>query len=101
MEHILQLEWDYTNKLRNLVEECSETYIKEYKDEIIEKTSDKLAERLIKTKAIKDMVNKAVSDLMNWGGYMTTKYVAYDGKEFDNPSDCKNYEKIFSKGKRK
>lgn len=59
------IEWDYTNKLRNLVEECSETYIKEYKDEIIEKTSDKLAERLIKTKAIKDMVNKAVLDLMN------------------------------------
>lgn len=24
---------------------------------------------------------------------MTTKYVAYDGKEFNNPSDCKNYEK--------
>lgn len=58
-------EWEYTNRLKNLVEECSETFIKEYKDEIIEKTSDKLSERLIKTKAIKDMVNKAVSDLMN------------------------------------
>lgn len=53
-------EWEYTNRLKNLVEECSETFIKEYKDEIIEKTSDKLSERLIKTKAIKDMVNKAV-----------------------------------------
>lgn len=58
-------EWEYTNRLKSLVEECSETFIKEYKDEIIEKTSDKLAERLIKTKAIKDVVNKAVSDLMN------------------------------------
>lgn len=48
------------NSLKNLVEECSETFIKEYKDEIIEKTSDKLSERLIKTKAINDMVNKAV-----------------------------------------
>ena len=54
-----QLEWDYTNKLRNLVKECSVAFIKEYKDEIIEKTSDKLAERLAKTKAIKGMVNKA------------------------------------------
>ena len=24
---------------------------------------------------------------------MTTKYVAYDGKEFDNSADCQNYEK--------
>lgn len=24
---------------------------------------------------------------------MTTKYVSYDDKEFDNPSDCENYEK--------
>lgn len=59
------IEWDYTNKLRNLVEECSETFIKEYKDEIIAKTSDKLAERLAKTKAIKDMMNKAMYDLMD------------------------------------
>lgn len=58
-------EWEYGNKLRSLIEECTESYIKEYKDVIIEKTSDKLAERLAKTKAIKDMVNKAVSDLMN------------------------------------
>lgn len=58
-------EWDYTNKLKWIVEENAEAFIKEYKDEIIEKTSDKLTERLIKTKAIKDMVNKAVSDLMN------------------------------------
>nr|DAV02248.1 MAG TPA: hypothetical protein [Caudoviricetes sp.] len=24
---------------------------------------------------------------------MTTKYIAYDGKEFDNPSNCKKYER--------
>ena len=24
---------------------------------------------------------------------MTTKYIAYDGKEFGNPSNCKKYER--------
>ena len=57
-------QWEYTNKIRILVEESTDKFLLEYKNEIIEVAASKLVEKLAKTKAVKDMVASALDDLM-------------------------------------
>ena len=56
--------FDYTSKLREIIETVTCEFLEANKDEIIEETSKKLVERLAKTKAVKDMVNSTINSLL-------------------------------------
>ena len=56
--------FDYTSKLREILETVTCEFLEANKDEIIEETYKKLVERLSKTKAVKDMVNRTINSLL-------------------------------------
>lgn len=56
--------YEYTERLKQIVEETTSEFLETNKDEIIEATACKLTERLMKTKAVKDMVNSTIKSLL-------------------------------------
>lgn len=56
--------YEYTTRLKQIVEETTSEFLETNRDEIIEATACKLTERLIKTKVVKDMVNNTINSLL-------------------------------------
>ena len=56
--------YEYTTRLKQIVEETTSEFLETNRDDIIEATACKLTERLIKTKVVKDMVNNTINSLL-------------------------------------
>lgn len=56
--------YDYTQKLKDIVNDNIQDFFEDNKDRIIEVTSDKLAEKLARTKAVKEAVSKSIEELL-------------------------------------
>ena len=56
--------YEYTTRLKQIVQETTSEFLETNRDEIIEATACKLTERLMKTKAVKDMVNSTINSLL-------------------------------------
>lgn len=56
--------YDYTHKIREMVNDNIQDFFKDNKDKIIEIASDKLAEKLARTKAVKEAVSKSIEELL-------------------------------------
>ena len=56
--------YEYTTRLKEIVQETTSEFLETNRDEIIEATACKLTERLMKTKAVKDMVNSTINSLL-------------------------------------
>lgn len=56
--------FEYTSKLKEIVETVAGEFLETNKEEIIEETAKKLVDRLAKTKAVKDMVNSTINSLL-------------------------------------
>lgn len=57
-------DFEYTEKLKAIIETVANEFLENNRDEIIEVTSKKLVDRLSKTKAVKDLVNDTVKSLL-------------------------------------
>lgn len=56
--------YDYTHKIREMVNDNIQDFFEDNKDKIIEIASDKLAEKLAKTKAVKEAISKSIEELL-------------------------------------
>ena len=56
--------FEYTSKLKEIVETVAGEFLETNKEKIIEETAKKLVDRLAKTKAVKDMVNSTINSLL-------------------------------------
>jgi hypothetical protein len=56
--------YDYTRKIREMVNDNIQDFFEDNKDKIIEIASDKLAEKLAKTKAVKEAISKSIEELL-------------------------------------
>ena len=55
--------YDYTQKIKDMVNDNIQNFFVENKGKIIEMASDKLAEKLAKTKAVREIINKHLETL--------------------------------------
>ena len=56
--------YDYTQKIKDMVNNNIQKFFDDNKNEIIEAASDKLVEKLAKTKAVKEAVSKRIEELL-------------------------------------
>lgn len=56
--------YDYTQKIKDMINDNIQDFFEDNKDKIIEITSDKLAEKLAKTKAVKEAISKSIEELL-------------------------------------
>ena len=61
-EHCTKLE--YRNKLLSIIENTTNEFLENNKDEIINLATQKLTDKLCRTKAVKEMVNKTLNSLL-------------------------------------
>ena len=55
---------DYTQKLKEMVDDNIQNFLAENKDEIIKISADKLSEKLSRTKAVKEVINKSIEEFL-------------------------------------
>lgn len=55
---------DYTQKLKEMVDDNIQNFLAENKDEIIKISADKLSEKLSRTKAVKEAINKSIEEFL-------------------------------------
>lgn len=56
--------YDYTQKIKDMINDNIQDFFEDNKDKIIEITSDKLAEKLAKTKAVKEAISRSIEELL-------------------------------------
>jgi hypothetical protein len=56
--------YDYTQKIREMINDNIQRFFEDNKDKIIEVASDKLVEKLAKTKAVREAVSKSIEELL-------------------------------------
>ena len=56
--------YDYTQKIREMINDIIQRFFEDNKDKIIEVASDKLVEKLAKTKAVREAVSKSIEELL-------------------------------------
>lgn len=56
--------WEYTNKVKEIIEQTTNDFLEKHKDEIIQATTDKLTEKLSRTKKVKDMVSDTLDTVL-------------------------------------
>ena len=56
--------YNYTQKIKDMINDNIQDFFEDNKDKIIEITSDKLAEKLAKTKAVKEAISKSIEELL-------------------------------------
>ena len=57
--------YEYTSKLKSMIEDSISQFLKVYREDIIESASDKLAEKLSRTKVFKELVSKQIEDIIS------------------------------------
>ena len=55
---------DYTQKLKEMVDDNIQNFLAENNDEIIKIAADKLSEKLSRTKAVKEAINKSIEEFL-------------------------------------
>lgn len=55
---------DYTQKLKEMIDDNIQNFLAENKDEIIKIAADKLSEKLSRTKAVREAVNKSIEEFL-------------------------------------
>ena len=56
--------YDYTQKIKDMINDNIQKFYEDNKGEIIEVASDKLVEKLAKTKAVREAVSKSIEGLL-------------------------------------
>lgn len=56
--------YDYTQKIREMINDNIQRFFEDNKDKIIEVASDKLVEKLARTKVVREAVSKSIEELL-------------------------------------